>query len=66
MRATSVYSVECVCGHQIETKTTALFCGECGRLVIIRWPAEAVDSSERKADEFDFRNPRQECFIAAV
>jgi hypothetical protein len=36
----SVYSVECVCGRQIETERQALPCPYCQRNVVIEWPAE--------------------------
>ena len=40
MRQESVYSVECVCGRQIETERQALPCPYCQRDVVIEWPAE--------------------------
>lgn len=39
MRTTSVYSVDCICGHHIESETAELVCPGCGRLVVIEWPA---------------------------
>ena len=41
MRKHSVYSVDCVCGHHIETETPSLICPGCGRQVEVQWPAQS-------------------------
>ena len=47
MRTASVYSVECICGHHIESETNTLICPACERLIVIEWPAvdETVDNA---------------------
>jgi hypothetical protein len=39
MRRVSVYSVDCPCGHHLETETSKSVCPGCQRLVVIEWPA---------------------------
>ncbi len=56
MRATSVYSVDCICGHHIETETTTLTCPECHRLVVIEWPAKTEENGSPERITF-FHEP---------
>lgn len=49
MSGLSTYSLECVCGHHLESETTKLICPSCHRLVLIEWPA--------KAEEKEVSNP---------
>jgi hypothetical protein len=37
MGYTSVYSLECVCGRQIETEERTLSCPSCHRELVIEW-----------------------------
>jgi hypothetical protein len=43
MRMNSVYCVECLCGHHIESDADMLICPSCHRLVVIEWPAAPSD-----------------------
>jgi hypothetical protein len=50
MALKSLYCVECVCGHYIESETNTLICPGCQRLVLIDWQdREPVDDRERNA-----------------
>lgn len=44
MRSHSVYSVDCVCGHHLESETTELICPGCQRQVVIEWSAKPEDT----------------------
>lgn len=44
MRFHSVYSVDCVCGHHIESETIDLICAGCQRRIRIEWPAEPEEA----------------------
>lgn len=48
MRETSVYSVECVCGHHIESESRSLVCPTCKRHVVIDWPASIELTADPK------------------
>jgi len=48
MRATSMYSLDCVCGHDLESKGRVLVCPGCKRLIEIDWPA--TESSDDSSD----------------
>jgi hypothetical protein len=49
MALKSLYCVECICGHYIESDTNTLICPGCQRLVVIDWHnRERVD--DRKWD----------------
>ncbi len=37
MALKSLYCVECICGHYIESETNTLICPGCERLVVIDW-----------------------------
>jgi hypothetical protein len=45
----SVYCVECLCGHHIESEADTLICPSCHRLVVIEWPA--AEEEEHSAAE---------------
>jgi hypothetical protein len=44
MRTTSVYCVECLCGHHLESESKELVCPGCQRQIVIEWPAQEVKS----------------------
>jgi hypothetical protein len=44
MRSRSVYSLDCICGHHIESETTTLDCPECYRPIEIDWPAKPEEN----------------------
>ena len=46
MRHSSVYCVECVCGHYIESESKILECPVCHRGVVMEWPAREVQKAE--------------------
>lgn len=52
MRKHSVYSVDCVCGHHIETETPTLICAGCGRQVEIQWPA--IDQESPASERIEY------------
>jgi hypothetical protein len=37
MALKSLYCVECICGHYIESETNTLICPGCRRMVVIDW-----------------------------
>jgi hypothetical protein len=39
MTSKSVYCVECICGHHIESEMPTVTCPACQREVQIEWPA---------------------------
>jgi hypothetical protein len=41
MTATSLYSLDCVCGRQLHSQSRDLVCPACGRQLQIEWPAKA-------------------------
>jgi hypothetical protein len=41
MTATSLYSLDCVCGRQLHSQSRDLVCPACGREIQIEWPAKA-------------------------
>jgi len=41
MTATSLYSLDCVCGRQLHSQSRDLVCPVCGRQIQIEWPARA-------------------------
>jgi hypothetical protein len=43
MQSESVYCVECICGHHIESATSTLICPGCQRLVVIEWPTSVAE-----------------------
>jgi hypothetical protein len=48
MALKSLYCVECICGHYIESETNTLICPGCQRLVIIDWHnRERIDGRKR-------------------
>jgi hypothetical protein len=44
MRSRSVYSLDCICGHHIESESTELVCPDCQREIRIEWPAETEEN----------------------
>ena len=48
MSGLSTYSLECVCGHHLESETVTLVCPKCQLLVVIEWPA---DAEQREASD---------------
>jgi hypothetical protein len=40
MPETSVYCLECVCGHHIECKSKTIKCSACGCDLLIKWPVD--------------------------
>ena len=52
MRHTSVYCLECVCGHEIETQNPLLNCPACGRVLAIQWQTEQdAELFQKKSQE---------------
>jgi hypothetical protein len=49
MRLKSVYCVECLCGHHIESETNTLTCPGCQRLVQIEWSAGEEEQEKSSA-----------------
>ena len=50
MALKSLYCVECICGHYIESETNTLMCPSCQRLVVIDWHnRERVDDRKLEA-----------------
>jgi predicted RNA-binding Zn-ribbon protein involved in translation (DUF1610 family) len=43
MTATSLYSLDCVCGRQLHSQSRDLVCPACGRQIHIEWPAKAEE-----------------------
>ena len=41
MTATSLYSLDCICGRQLHSHSRDLVCPTCGRQIHIEWPAKA-------------------------
>ena len=52
MTATSLYSLDCVCGQRLQSETRDLLCPACGRQIHIEWLAVAdEDASEGESRE---------------
>jgi hypothetical protein len=51
MQTESVYCVECICGHRIESATNNLICPGCQRLVVIEWPASIEEHQASEENE---------------
>ena len=38
-RSESIYGIECLCGHFLESEARTLVCPYCRRSIVIEWPA---------------------------
>ncbi len=60
MRSRSVYSLDCICGHHIESETTELVCPGCQRPVRIEWPAEPEENQTSDTPQSSHRSLNHE------
>ena len=51
MALKSLYCVECICGHYIESETDTLICPGCQRLVVIDWKNRERDDDHERDSE---------------
>jgi hypothetical protein len=50
MQAQSVYCVQCLCGHLIESESEILCCPVCERQIVIEWAADEKDPDSEPAE----------------
>lgn len=51
MALKSLYCVECICGHYIESETNILICPGCQRQVVIDWHNREQDDDRERTPE---------------